>query len=320
MPWVLGINGCLSSLSTALESFGHDALHEKLNQFGRETGSENYSLIHFDDFLKKACPPLNLDWRKYRRRAARYRVNDRIKELGMQGYASYLERLRTDPAEAEMLPDVMLVTVSRFFREEDRWEKLKEEVLPHFLKNCPNNRPVRAWSIGCCGGEEPFTLALLWLHYLKFRYPGHILEILGTDLDKPSLNRASQGVYTDGSLREVPEEILHSWFRERKGFWKLDTRVQQMVCFRHHHFMKDPLPGEMDLVFARYLPFTYYKGIRRHAAAQRLWLALRPGGALMIGCKEALGLPERDLFEPWLDAEGFFRRKDGSIPSLSLTN
>ena len=75
--------------------------------------------------------------------------------------------------------------------------------------------------------------------------------------------------------------------------------------------MKDPLPGEMDLVLARYLPFTYYKGTRRHAAAQRLWLALRHGGALMIGCKEDLGLPERDLFEPWLDAEGFFRRRAG---------
>jgi chemotaxis protein methyltransferase CheR len=73
--------------------------------------------------------------------------------------------------------------------------------------------------------------------------------------------------------------------------------------------MKDPLSGEMDLVLARYLPFTYYKGTRRHAAAQRLWLALRPGGALMIGCKEDLELPERDLFEPWPDTEGFFRRK-----------
>jgi len=267
--------------------------------------------MNFDDFLKKACPPLNLDWRKYRRRSARHRVNDRIKKLGLQGYASYLERLRTDPAEAEMLPDLMPVTVSRFFREEDRWVKLKEEILPQLLKNCPGNRSVRAWSVGCCGGEEPFTLALLWLHYLKSRYPGHILEILGTDLDMPSLNRASQGVYTDSSLREVPEEILHRWFRQEKGLWKLDRRVQQMVRLRHHHFIKDPLPEEMDLVLARYLPFTYYKGTRRHTAAQRLWLTLRPGGALMIGGKEDLGLSERDLFEPWTDAEGFFRRKTG---------
>ncbi len=275
--------------------------------------SENYSSMHFDDFLKKACPPLNLEWRKYRRRAARHRVNDRIKELGLESYASYLERLRTDPAEAEMLPDVMLVTVSRFFREKECWEKLRKEVLPQLVKNCPGNRSVRAWSIGCGGGEEPYTLALLWLHYLKSRYPGRILEILGTDLDTPSLKRASRGIYMKSSLREVPEEILRCWFHLEKSIWKLDTRVQQMVCFRHHHFMKDPLPEEMDLVFARYLPFTYYKGTRLHAAAQRLWLALRPGGALMIGCKEDLGLPERELFEPWPDAEGIFRRKSRTL-------
>ncbi len=275
--------------------------------------SQNYSSMHFDDFLKKACPPLNLEWRKYRRRAARHRVNDRIKELGLEGYASYLKRLRTDPAEAEMLPDVMLVTVSRFFRENDRWEKLREEVLPQLVKNCHDNRSMRAWSIGCCGGEEPYTLALLWIHYLKSRYPGRILGILGTDLDTPSLKRASRGIYMKSSLREVPEEILHRWFLQEKGIWKLDTRVQQMVRFRHHHFMNDPLPGEMDLVFARYLPFTYYKGTRRHAAARRLWLALRPGGALMIGCKEDLGLPERELLEPWPDAKGIFRRKSRTL-------
>ena len=269
--------------------------------------------MHFDDFLKKACSPLNLDWRKYRRRAARHRVNERIKELGLQGYASYMERLRTDSAEAEMLSDVMLVTISRFFREEDRWEKLKEEVLPQLVKNCPDNRSVRAWSIGCCGGEEPYTLALLWLHYMKSRYPGRILEILGTDLDVSSLNRASHGVYTDSSLREVPEEILHRWFHQEKGLWKLDTRVKQMVRFRHHHFIRDPLPEEMDLVFARYLPFTYYKETRRLSATQRLWLALRPGGALMIGCKEDLGLPERELFGPWPDTEGIFRRKSQTL-------
>lgn len=290
------------------QSFGHDATYSWNAQINLDV---RQAAMNFDDFLKKACPPLNLDWRKYRRRSARHRVNDRIKELGLRGYASYLERLRADPAEAEMLPDVMPVTVSRFFREEDRWVKLKEEILPQLLKNCPGNRSVRAWSVGCCGGEEPFTLALLWLHYLKSRYPGHILEILGTDLDMPSLNRASQGVYTDSSLREVPEEILHRWLRQEKGLWKLDRRVQQMVRFRHHHFIKDPLPEEMDLVLARYLPFTYYEGTRRHTAAQRLWLTLRPGGALMIGGKEDLGLSERDLFEPWTDAEGFFRRKTG---------
>jgi len=34
---------------------------------------------------------------------------------------------------------------------------------------------------------------------------------------------------------------------------------------------------------------------------------------LLIGCKEDLGLPERELFEPWLDAEGIFRRKSRTL-------
>jgi hypothetical protein len=52
--------------------------------------------------------------------------------------------------------------------------------------------------------------------------------------------------------------------------------------------------------------FTYYQGTRRYAAAQRLWLALRPGSILMIGCKEDPGLPERELFEFWPNAKRHF--------------
>jgi chemotaxis protein methyltransferase CheR len=38
--------------------------------------------MRFDDFLQEACPPLDLEWRKYRRRAARHRVNARLAGIG----------------------------------------------------------------------------------------------------------------------------------------------------------------------------------------------------------------------------------------------
>src|SRR5512145_1916853 len=114
----------------------------------------------FDEFLKAACPPLDLEWRKYRRRATRHRVEARLRVLGLDGFAGYLERLRCDPAEAAGLADRMRVTVSRFFRERQLWDGLFQTVLPALLEERSSAEPLRFWSAGCCGGEEPYTLAL----------------------------------------------------------------------------------------------------------------------------------------------------------------
>lgn len=270
--------------------------------------------MRFDDFLQRACPPLDLEWRKYRRRAARHRVNARLQELGIKDYEGYIERLRTDPREADALPDLMRITVTRFFRERKSWELLRQRVLPELLESTPYEHPLKAWSVGCCGGEEPYSLAMLWHYGRAPSFSGRSLRILATDIDPDALERADRGVYSRSSLREVPEPFLRSAFRREGNLFHLAPEVRRPVVLRRHNLMTDPPPAEMDLVLARYLPFTYYRGVRRRLAAERLWQALRPGGALMIGFKEKLSPWERELFRPWPETEGlFFRRGQNGV-------
>src|SRR5689334_2805390 len=113
----------------------------------------------FERFLQESGPGLDLVWRKYRRRSSRHRVNARLLELGLEGYRDYLERIRSDAKEAALLPDLLRVTVSRFFREQKQWLELKDHVLPELIATISGVRPLSIWSAGCCGGEEPFTLA-----------------------------------------------------------------------------------------------------------------------------------------------------------------
>jgi chemotaxis protein methyltransferase CheR len=265
--------------------------------------------LHFDSFLKQACPPLDLDWRKYRRRSARHRVLVRMAELGLTRFEDYLDRLDCDPGEAAGLAELMAVTVSRFFREASVWKTLEERVLPHLLAASAGRRRLRAWSVGCAGGEEPYSLALLWQARLQPRFPRRRLVILASDIDQSSLERARLAIYGGSSLREVPSALKEKWFAARGDRRRLSPLVAVQVRFLHHHFMTDPPPGTFDLVLARYLPFTYYRGERRLRAARRLWRALRPGGALMIGAKEALQAEERHLFAPWPGAKAVYRRR-----------
>jgi len=271
--------------------------------------------VDFDGFLQKICPLLDLQWRKYRRRSARHRIDARIKDLGLNDYASYFERLMAEPAEAAGLADIMRVTISRFFRDRLCWNHLKQKVFPQLITEKYADKTIHIWCAGSCGGEEPFSFALLWLEYLQPLYADHTIDILATDIDKASHERARKGIYSNGSLREVPAEMLMRWFSRRNGLWQLNGRVKELVRFEEANLMTDAPPSGMDLVLCRYLAFTYYLGKRRLEATKRLWDALRPGGALMIGRKEALEPSAYNFFQQWPDVSCIYRKPaDFQVP------
>lgn len=262
----------------------------------------------YDQFLREACPGLELNWRKYRRRSARRRVEGRMAELGIEDFGSYLSQLRDDPEEALGLPDLMRVTVSRFLREKKAWDELASVALPSVLAGKPAGDTLRAWSAGCCGGEEPYSLALLWLGGLGEHYPDIRLDILATDIDDAALDRAGEGKYARGSLAEVPAAAIERWFRRHDGLWSVDDSVRRLVRFERHNLMAGPLPDGIDLVLCRYLAFTYYSGGRLLSAAERIHRTLNPGGLLMLGLRESLPMAARGLFVPVHGTGCIFRR------------
>ena len=58
---------------------------------------------------------------------------ERIRQLGLGGYQDYLSYLERRPDEAGQLPNLLRVTLSRFFRERACWEELVGKALPELL-------------------------------------------------------------------------------------------------------------------------------------------------------------------------------------------
>jgi chemotaxis methyl-accepting protein methylase len=279
-------------------------------EFTGQCNAKEGEAVTFDRFLQEAAQIEGLAWRKYRRRSARHRVELRMLELGLDGYAAYLDRLRSDPEERSGLADLMRVTVSRFFREREQWRTLADTVLPALLAGKTAAAPFRAWSAGCCGGEEPYTLAMVWLERIAPLHPDKALAIIASDIDEASLERAGAAHYDGSSLHEISPETQARFFARERGLWSLAAEVKAMVHFERRNVMSDPLPSGMDLVLCRYLAFTYYRGERLLAATHRLWEALGSGGVLMVGRKESLPGGAAAWFEPWPGCISFYRRKE----------
>ena len=258
--------------------------------------------MKFDHFLQRICPELGLNWRKYRRKGARRGVLARMGELGLATFENYIDHIRLHSEEGDRLPDIMHITVTRFYRDGTCWEGLAN-ILPELI--VPERKP-RVLSAGCCGGEEPYTVAILWKELFEERFGP--IEILAVDMDGASLERAKKAIYDNFSLRELPDEWREKWFTSSGKRLRLSQEITRMVRFEQRHLFHDPLLEPFDLILCRYLFFTYFIGDLRFRAAHKLWEALNSGGALMIGEKEGVGIRELELFKPYPDVRCLYRK------------
>ena len=53
----------------------------------------------------------------------------------------------------------MTINVSEFWRNPNRWEVLRDKILPEISQQNPG--VLKIWSAACSTGEEPYTLAMI---------------------------------------------------------------------------------------------------------------------------------------------------------------
>jgi chemotaxis methyl-accepting protein methylase len=244
----------------------------------------------------------------YRRRQSRRGFLARLRALGLSDLEGYRERLLSDPAEGERLVTALRVTVTRFLRDPPVWRDLAETVLPALLEGLPAGEPLRAWSAGCCGGEEPYTLALLWEGLPPALREGRELEVLATDLDEEVLARGREARYPARALRAFPPALRRAGLEGEGSLLQISAGVRRRVGFARADLLQDPPPRGRRLVLCRYLAFTYYQGERHRRAVEALLAALEPGGALVLGAKEQLPDALHERLEPWPGVACVLRR------------
>ena len=60
-----------------------------------------------------------------------------------------------------------MIGVTKFFRDNSVWEKLKDAVIPDMLAGLKTDSVLRAWVPGCSTGEEAYSLAIVFKEALE---------------------------------------------------------------------------------------------------------------------------------------------------------
>jgi two-component system, chemotaxis family, CheB/CheR fusion protein len=222
------------------------------------------------------------------RRIQRRMALHRIEKLG--GYARYL---RTNKKEIEALFDDLLINVTRFFRDEAVFRVLKKRFLPALIKSKSKDRQpeLRAWVPGCATGEEVYSLAICILESLGSRPSKMRIQLFGTDLSETVIEHARLGIYSSAIEKDVSRARLKRFFVKRDSSYQIHPNVRDICTFARQNIAADPPFSRLDLVSCRNVLIYLSPQLHKRCIPQ-FHYALNPGGYLILGPAESVGLYE----------------------------
>jgi chemotaxis protein methyltransferase CheR len=219
------------------------------------------------------------------------RLISRIQETGHENFRRYFTFLRFQASgeETQKLINIMTVNETYFFREENQFDCMVEELLDKIIKD--NGRePIRIWSIPSSTGEEPYSIAL----YLMERWPeieNIDVEIVSSDIDSKVLAHCKKGVYNQRSIHNLPKDILRKYFKPLKnGYFAIRKDLRESINFTRVNLVEAADTRkyrDFDLIFCRNL-LIYFDDISRRQAAEVFYDALKPRGYIFLGHSESM--------------------------------
>jgi chemotaxis protein methyltransferase CheR len=263
------------------------------------------------EFLQRCLPRLHLRWRGFRKvRGQVYkRLHRRLRELGLSNLAGYRSYLEDHPDEWKILEAFCWISISSFYRDQGVFQHLEREILPQLAEQtlARGECELRCWSAGCAGGEEPYTLAILWRQRLEKQFPAVRLRIIATDIDSRAIQRAQRGCYRPSSLKQLPLQMRHQAFDPVGEEFCLKDEYRSAVTFAVEDIRERAPEGTFCLILCRNLVFTYFAEGLQRKILERIVASLIPGGALLIGKLECLPKGPWGL-EPWSKSLGTYRK------------
>jgi chemotaxis protein methyltransferase CheR len=219
------------------------------------------------------------------------RLGRRMRELGLQSYSDYLDRLHADVTGEEFVAmlDVLSTNVTEFFREPNHFEYLTRVCVPSILQRIGGSA-LHLWSAGCSSGEEPYSMAIVLAEALPAASHTSV-KILATDLSTRILERARQGLYEKEKLKNVSPLLVEKYFttgqNNRKPYCQVAPVIRKNVYFSRLNFLDPwPMKGPFEVIFCRNV-MIYFDRPTREQLVQRFWDILTPGGTLFIGHSES---------------------------------
>ncbi|WP_069658280.1 CheR family methyltransferase [Arcticibacter eurypsychrophilus] len=252
------------------------------------------------------------DFSMYKKSTVIRRIDRRIAFHQLPDYGYYVNHLRENPQEIDVLFNELLIGVTKFFRDVNAYNTLKNK-LTIILKNKIDEEPVRVWVAGCSTGEEAYSMAILLLECVGELKGKHVsrIQIFATDLDNDAIERARTGCYRDSISADVSVERLDKYFTKREDIYCVKKELREMIVFAQHNMIKDAPFTRLDLLSCRNV-LIYLTSELQKKIIPIFHYSLKSTGLLLLGPAESIG-GFSEMFVPVDVKWKLFARKEGSL-------
>lgn len=256
--------------------------------------------------ILKSLKGFNLDC--YKNQCITRRIGIRVRATHCQNVEEYCDFLLNSETELELLYKVLTIHVSQFFRNPLTFQKLREEVIPQIIRQCQerHHRKLRLWSVGCAGGEEPYSLAIILREFFPEDLQELDVSILATDVDAGTLLTARAGVYGEDRMAEVPISIKAKYFTAMGTRYQLLPEIKEMVTFSQSDLFDTTSYPKSDLILCRNV-LIYFERAQQQKIMEGFAAVLEQGGFLVLGKSETLSSTSREIFKTVCPMERIYR-------------
>ncbi|PHN06122.1 CheR family methyltransferase [Flavilitoribacter nigricans] len=265
-----------------LDHYESDTVHSaRFNSIGEKA--------IFDQILKYISELEGVDFSKYKEGTLYRRIKRRMNIAETPTFEAYFSYLKETPAESDDLFDEFFIGVTEFFRDPGSWDGLRRLALSDMIKTKVKEKDLlKIWCVGCCTGEEVYSLAILIREELQHLDADLDVKIFATDIRKDYISKASQGIYLNEELQQVPSKYLNQYFTQKKDAYKVRRQIRDMIIFSKHNVIRDTPFHKLDLVTCRNM-LIYLKGDTQRQVIRTFEFSLRRNGVLFIGNSENIG-------------------------------
>ena len=251
---------------------------------------------HFIESIKKST---GIDLSQYKEGQMKRRLTTLRVKHGYDSFELFFQAIKQDKKLLYEFLDRMTINVSEFWRNPNRWEVLRDTILPELVQSSRGR--LKIWSAACSTGEEPYTLAMI----LSDKKMLSNTTLIATDLDEGALEKARQGQYLERSLKDVPKDVAETHFNQEGMLFAIHDSLKKSVQFKKQNLLLDTFDDSCDLIVCRNV-MIYFTEEAKNMLYHKFANSLRPGGYLFVGSTEQIFSPAQYGLEP---TETFFYRK-----------
>ena len=224
--------------------------------------------------------------------------------------SAYLDLLRSDSAERDLLAKDLLINVTSFFRDPKTFALLADTIIPEMVSKQPVDRPLRIWIAGCSSGEEAYSLAMLFREQITAAKSNVKLQLFASDVDADAVLRAQEGLYSNAIEDSVSPKRLARFFKKEGQNYRVLPELRGLVVFTVQDLLADPPFSRLDMVSCRNV-LIYLQAEAQKKILSLFHFALREGGTLLLGSSETVSHAE-GRFVVVAKAQRIYRHIGGS--------